>query len=51
MKKTSLSEVPVSIDSFPNKKEEPLFQEISKLVKDEPKKAVKNILKGFLTER
>ncbi|MCM3215022.1 NAD(P)/FAD-dependent oxidoreductase [Niallia taxi] len=51
LKKTKLAEVPVSIDSFPDKKEEPLFQEISKLVKDEPKKAVKNILKGFLTER
>lgn len=51
MKKWNLNEVTMSLDVFPNKKEEPLFQEILSLVKSEPKKSVKNILKGDLPER
>ncbi|MGG0717396.1 NAD(P)/FAD-dependent oxidoreductase [Robertmurraya massiliosenegalensis] len=51
MKKWNLSEVTMSLDVLPDKKEEPLFQELQKLIKAEPKKSVKNILKGFLPER
>lgn len=51
MKKWNLKEVTMSIDALPDKKEEPLFQEVSALVKAEPKKSIKNILKGFLPER
>ena len=41
----------MSIDALPDQKEEPLFQEIIGLVKADPKKSIKNILKGFLPER
>lgn len=51
MKKWDLKEVTMSIDAVPTIKEEPLFQEIQKKIKDEPKKSIKNILKGFLPER
>ncbi|PLR77096.1 aminoacetone oxidase family FAD-binding enzyme [Bacillus sp. V3-13] len=49
--KWKLDEVTMNLDALPDKKEEPLFQEISALIKSEPKKAVKNILKGLLPER
>jgi predicted Rossmann fold flavoprotein len=51
MKKWNLKEVVMSIDALPGKKEEPLFQEIIAMVKADPKKSVKNILKGYLPER
>ncbi|WP_282033135.1 NAD(P)/FAD-dependent oxidoreductase [Metabacillus indicus] len=51
MKKFKTTTIPVSIDSFPDRNQEELFQETVKLFKSEPKKAVKNVLKGFLTER
>lgn len=51
MKKWNLKEVTMSLDALPDKKEEPLFQEISVLIKAEPKKNIKNILKGLLPER
>ncbi|WP_203288454.1 NAD(P)/FAD-dependent oxidoreductase [Metabacillus sp. cB07] len=51
MKKFKTTAIPVSIDSFPDRNQEELFQETVKLFKSEPKKAVKNVLKGFLTER
>ncbi len=51
MKKWKLAEVTMSIDSLPDKKEEEIFQEIWKLVKGEPKKSIKNLLKGLLPER
>ncbi|GIN60065.1 hypothetical protein J27TS8_00580 [Robertmurraya siralis] len=51
MKKWNLPEVTMSLDALPDKKEEPLFQELHKLIKTEPKKSVKNILKGLLPER
>ncbi|OZI11146.1 aminoacetone oxidase family FAD-binding enzyme [Bacillaceae bacterium SAS-127] len=44
-------EVVMTIDSFPEKNEEQLFQEIHRLMKDNPKKAVKNCLKGMVPER
>ncbi len=51
MKKWNLKEVTMSLDALPDRKEEELFQEIVKLVKAEPKKGIKNTLKGFLPER
>ncbi|MFD0827228.1 NAD(P)/FAD-dependent oxidoreductase [Neobacillus sp. M.A.Huq-85] len=51
MKKWNLKEVTMNLDVLPDKKEEALFQEISKLVKNEPKKSIKNTLKGMLPER
>ncbi|MFP3721719.1 NAD(P)/FAD-dependent oxidoreductase [Niallia circulans] len=50
-KKWNLEEVKVSIDSFPDKKEEKLLQDTMKLLNTEPKKAIKNTLKGLLIER
>ncbi|WNS74659.1 NAD(P)/FAD-dependent oxidoreductase [Bacillus sp. DTU_2020_1000418_1_SI_GHA_SEK_038] len=51
MKKWNLKEVTMSIDALPEKKEEPLYQEILKDLKAEPKKSIKNLLKGLLPER
>ncbi|WP_413309924.1 NAD(P)/FAD-dependent oxidoreductase [Bacillus sp. 1P10SD] len=51
MKKWNLKEVTMSLDALPDKKEEEIFQEIVKLVKSEPKKSIKNTLKGLLPER
>ena len=51
MKKWNLKEVVMSLDVLPDKKEEEVFQEIIKLVKNEPKKSIKNTLKGLLPER
>lgn len=51
MKKWKLTEVTINLDSIPDKKEEPLFQEIFSMIKSEPKKSVKNVLKGLLPER
>jgi predicted Rossmann fold flavoprotein len=51
MKKFNTTSIPMSIDSFPDVHAEELFQQTVKLLKAEPKKAVKNVLKGFLSER
>ncbi|MGX1433351.1 putative Rossmann fold flavoprotein [Cytobacillus horneckiae] len=51
MKKWDLKEVTMSIDALPHKKEEQLFQEMMKMIKDEPKKSIKNIIKGIVPER
>nr|WP_263325372.1 NAD(P)/FAD-dependent oxidoreductase [Neobacillus sp. Marseille-Q6967] len=51
MKKWKLNEVTMSLNAVPDKKEEEIFQEIMKLVKSEPKKSIKNTLKGLLPER
>ncbi|WP_066386171.1 BaiN/RdsA family NAD(P)/FAD-dependent oxidoreductase [Neobacillus mesonae] len=51
MKKWNLSQVTMSLDALPDRKEEELFKEIVKLVKAEPKKSIKNTLKGMLPER
>jgi predicted Rossmann fold flavoprotein len=50
-KKWKLEEVTISLDALPDKKEEEIFQEIMKHVKTEPKKGIKNTLKGLLPER
>ncbi|MGX6443095.1 NAD(P)/FAD-dependent oxidoreductase [Neobacillus sp. K501] len=51
LKKSKLPEVLMSLDALPDRKEEEIFQEIIKLVKSEPKKSIKNTLKGLLPER
>ena len=51
MKKTGRNEVIMSLDAIPAQKEEVVFQEINNRIKLDPKKAIKNSLKGFLTER
>ncbi|HLO12581.1 MAG TPA: NAD(P)/FAD-dependent oxidoreductase [Pseudoneobacillus sp.] len=51
MKKWDLKEVTMSLDVFPDLSEENIFQEIYKSLKEDPKKAVKNSLKGYLPER
>jgi predicted Rossmann fold flavoprotein len=51
MKKWKLENVTMNLDACPDVKQEQLFQEINGQLKEEPKKAVKNVLKGFLPER
>ena len=51
MKKWDLQEVTLSLDAIPAMKEESLFQEVQQKIKEEPKKSMKNVLKGFLPER
>ncbi|WP_316252494.1 BaiN/RdsA family NAD(P)/FAD-dependent oxidoreductase [Bacillus aquiflavi] len=51
MKKRKLSEVVMSLDSLPNMNEEQLFKKMILLMKAEPKKGMKNLLKGLLPER
>ncbi|WP_100331894.1 BaiN/RdsA family NAD(P)/FAD-dependent oxidoreductase [Bacillus xiapuensis] len=51
LKKAKRPEVIMAIDSLPAKNEEQLFQEICRLVKNHPKKSLKNCLKSFLPER
>ncbi|MDP4162071.1 MAG: NAD(P)/FAD-dependent oxidoreductase [Bacillota bacterium] len=51
LKKWNLNEVTMALDALPDKTEESLFQEISKLIKTEPKKSIKNSLKGIVPER
>jgi predicted Rossmann fold flavoprotein len=43
--------VTMSIDALPDENEEMLFQRVVATIKNEPKKAIKNLLKGLLPER
>ncbi|MGD6833450.1 NAD(P)/FAD-dependent oxidoreductase [Sutcliffiella halmapala] len=51
MKKFNARTVMMNLDVLPSINEEQVFQELYKLLKDEPKKAVKNVLKGIVPER
>lgn len=51
MKKFNVNKVTMSIDAIPDQNEEQIFQSVLKLMKEEPKKAIKNVLKRFLPER
>ncbi|MGM0853587.1 MAG: NAD(P)/FAD-dependent oxidoreductase [Bacillota bacterium] len=51
MKKWNLTHVAMQIDSMPDQKEEQLFQTLHKQVKEDGKKAAKNIFKGLVPER
>lgn len=50
-RKTGKKEVTLSLDVISEKNEEMLFQEIINIIKTDPKKALKNSLKGLLPER
>ncbi|WP_110927375.1 BaiN/RdsA family NAD(P)/FAD-dependent oxidoreductase [Bacillus massiliglaciei] len=51
MKKWNLAAVTMKIDALPDLNQEEVFQKIMKEIKSEPKKAIKNTLKGLLPER
>ncbi|MDQ0208198.1 BaiN/RdsA family NAD(P)/FAD-dependent oxidoreductase [Alkalicoccobacillus murimartini] len=51
LKKFDVPSIQLRLDLFPTKSEEDLFQELWKLVKAEPKKQLKNVLKGTTQER
>ncbi|WP_409302268.1 NAD(P)/FAD-dependent oxidoreductase [Peribacillus sp. SCS-155] len=51
MKKWNLTHVTIKLDALPDRNKEELFQEVVMEVKADPKKAIKNILKGWLPER
>lgn len=50
-KKRKNEPITLTIDSFSEKNKEELFQSIVKMMKEEPKKAIKNVLKGLVPER
>lgn len=49
--KFNTKNVTMAIDLYPEQNEEVLFQQTMKLIKDDPKKAIKNVLKGMAPER
>ena len=51
LKKGISKRVTMKIDALPDQNEDMLFQQMLKKVKEEPKKAAKNALKGFVPER
>ncbi|HHY72621.1 MAG TPA: NAD(P)/FAD-dependent oxidoreductase [Bacillus bacterium] len=51
LQKYKTEEIIISIDCFPNENEETLLQQVMKSLKSDPKKAVKNVLKGLVPER
>jgi len=51
LKKSKTNTVTMTIDAVPHENEEILFQTVCKRLKEEPKKAVKNVLKGLVPER
>ena len=51
MKKFKTRAVQMSIDALPGENSEQLFQRMMKQIKEEPKKGLKNVLKGYVPER
>lgn len=51
IKKWNLNEVIMQLDVLPDQNKEEVFQTLIKEIKAEPKKAIKNILKGLVPER
>ncbi|WP_096202612.1 NAD(P)/FAD-dependent oxidoreductase [Bacillus sp. FJAT-45350] len=51
LKKFKTDSLRMAIDLFPNTSPEDVFQEIRGMMKEEPKKAVKNVMKGYVQER
>ncbi|QHS23075.1 NAD(P)/FAD-dependent oxidoreductase [Virgibacillus sp. MSP4-1] len=51
LKKFKTEAVNVTIDCFPDQNEEEIFQKLTKLAKDSPKKAIKNVWSGLIPER
>ncbi len=50
-KKANTRKIEMRLDAVPDQPEEALFQQMVKLLKDEPNKAIKNVLKGLVPER
>jgi predicted Rossmann fold flavoprotein len=50
-KQTGIKEIELTIDLFPDKNADTLYNELINLAKNEPKKAFKNVIKGFIPER
>jgi predicted Rossmann fold flavoprotein len=51
LKKFQVPTVEMRIDSFPEENEEAIITDIQKRIEGEPKKSIKNVLKGILPER
>jgi predicted Rossmann fold flavoprotein len=51
LKKYGANSVTMSIDALPDQNQEELFQQLTNACKTEPKKAIKNVIKGLLPER
>ncbi|MDM5190383.1 NAD(P)/FAD-dependent oxidoreductase [Bacillus sp. DX4.1] len=51
MKKFKTNTVQMSIDALPDENSEQLFQRMMRQIKEEPKKGIKNVLKGYVPER
>ncbi|MBY6035121.1 NAD(P)/FAD-dependent oxidoreductase [Fictibacillus nanhaiensis] len=51
LKQFNVPTIEMRIDSFPDKSEEALLSSIQKMIEGEPKKAIKNVLKGMLPEK
>ncbi|MFV9510240.1 NAD(P)/FAD-dependent oxidoreductase [Tepidibacillus sp. LV47] len=51
LKKSKKKRITMAIDLFPDKNREIVFQELTKKLQAEPKKAIKNVLKGYMPER
>ncbi|WP_416827754.1 NAD(P)/FAD-dependent oxidoreductase [Ectobacillus polymachus] len=51
MKKYQVHQVTMKIDCYPELSEEALYQQIIERIQEDPKKSVKNLLKGLIPER
>lgn len=51
LKKFKVDTINISIDCFPHKNEEAVFQQILNMLKEDSRKAVKNVFKGLVPER
>ncbi len=51
LKKSKSNNVRMTIDLFPDKNMDVVLQELTNRLQNEPKKAIKNVLKGYLPER
>ncbi|TCS81270.1 NAD(P)/FAD-dependent oxidoreductase [Tepidibacillus fermentans] len=51
LKKSKKNKVTMAIDLFPDKNMDVVHQELTNRLQSEPKKAIKNVLKGYMPER
>ncbi|CAG9622154.1 BaiN/RdsA family NAD(P)/FAD-dependent oxidoreductase [Sutcliffiella rhizosphaerae] len=51
MKKFGVDKVTMNLDVFPSRNEELVFQDLNTALKEDTKKAIKNVLKGLVPER
>ncbi|MCZ2990731.1 NAD(P)/FAD-dependent oxidoreductase, partial [Acinetobacter baumannii] len=51
LKKFKTNTIQMSIDALPEENSEQLFQRMLKQMKEDPKKGIKNVLKGYVPER